>query len=542
MNPVANPELLARLAELRQEDEALTRRKQLREAYGINFYVPHAKQDKFHSVGDKVGRYCRTGNRGGKTKCGAAEDVSWCIGGRVFYQSSFDVLDGKRNVVRRHVGSKDHELVKKGIPNYPVKGLLVVADWDKAKDIFTNREGSYETWGELFQLIPREAVEKVHLSRGGHVDQIWIKRLTEFGGGTSTLMIDTVESFKHSKMSQESSDFDFIHNDEPSPREMFVANVRGLADRRGKFWFNCTPIDQLWIDSMFTPPGQYSVKEAKDGLDFVTKEGSSRFMITWSIRDNPHITEEGIRDFESNLTREERQCRIDGLPLAFAGLIYKEFIYDLHVLCDVPKGWQDYHLPPRNYTVRVWLDYHTRLPQAVLFVATDPKGRVFVYDELFDDNLIDPVAKSIVAKTKDYFVPEMEIDPFALIPHPVTEHSVQDDLLDYGLWFDPATKDLTTGINKVRQRLLERDPDGMPTIFFSPRLTETLFEFSHYVYDIKKNEPKDADNHMMENLYRAILNGLSYIEPPNNKPVVQKQFVIRDGVDRLMSQPGNLLR
>lgn len=542
MNPVANPELLSRLAELRQEGEALRRRKILRESYGINFYVPHAKQDKFHSVGDKVGRYCRTGNRGGKTKCGAAEDVSWCIGGRVFYQNSFDVLDGKRNVVRQHVGRKDHELVRKGIPDYPVKGLLVVADWDKAKDIFTNREGSYETWGELFQLIPREAVEKVHLSRGGHVDQIWIKRLTEFGGGTSTLMIDTVESFKHSKMSQESSDFDFIHNDEPSPREMFVANVRGLADRRGKFWFNCTPIDQLWIDSMFTPPGQYSVKDAKDGLEFLTKEGSSRFMITWSIRDNPHITEEGIRDFEANLTREEKQCRIDGLPLAFAGLIYKEFIYDLHVLCDVPKGWQDYHLPPRNYTVRVWLDYHTRLPQAVLFIATDPKGRVFVYDELFDDNLIDPVAKSIVAKTKDYFVPEMEIDPFALIDHPVTEDNIQDEFLTYGLWFDPATKDKSTGIKKVRQRLLERDPQGMPTIFFSPHLTETLFEFSHFVYDIKKNEPKDENDHMMENLYRAILNGCPYIEPPNKVSVKQKPFVIRDNIDRLMSQPGSLLK
>lgn len=531
-----------KLAALRQQHEALVRAKTLRESYGINFYVPHAKQDKFHSAGHKTGRYCRTGNRGGKTKCGAAEDVSWCIGGRVFYRNSFDVVDGRRNVVRSHVGTRDHELVTKGIPDYPVKGLLVVADWDKAKEIFTGRDGSYENWGELFQLLPRDAIKKVHLSRGGHIDEIVIKRLTEFGGGESLLRLDTVESYKHSKMSQESSDYDFIHVDEPCPRPMFVANGRGLADRRGKFWFNCTPIDELWIDSMFTPPNMYSVKDAPTGLDFVNKDGASRFMITWSIHDNPWMTEEGIRDFESLLTREEKVCRLHGLPLAFAGLIYKEFVHDLHVLCDVPTGWEDYHLPPRNYTIRLWMDYHTRLPQAVLFLATDPKGRVFVYDELFDDNLIDPVAKSIVAKTKDYFVADQEIDPFALIDHPVTQENIQDELLTYGLWFDPATKDKSTGINKVRQRLLERDPQGHPTIYFSPRLNETLFEFSHYVYDIKKNEPKDENDHQMENLYRAVLNGLEYVEPPNKNRPVSKPYVIREGVDRLMEQPRNLLQ
>lgn len=540
---MADLETLDRLTALRQENESLRRAKALRESYGIDFYVPHAKQDKFHSVGDKIGRYCRTGNRGGKTKCGAAEDVSWCIGGRTFYRNSFDVVDGKRNVVRRHVGTRDHELVTKGIPNFPVKGLLIVADWDKAKEIFTGREGSYENWGDLFQLIPRDALgpRSVHMSRGGHVDLITIKRLTEFGGGASTLRIDTVESFKHSKMSQESGDYDFIHVDEPCPRGMFVANARGLSDRRGKFWFNCTPIDELWIDSEFTPPGQYSVKSATDGIEFITKDGASRHMITWSIDDNPHMTPEGINEFMSLLTREERECRRHGLPLAFAGLIYKEFIYDLHVLCDVPSGWQDYHIPPKNYTVRLWWDYHTRLPQAVLFFATDPKGRVFVYDELFDDNLIDPVARAIVAKTKGYEVPEMEIDPFALIPHPVTEESIQDELLKYDLWFDPATKDLSTGTNRVRERLAERDPQGMPTISFSPRLSQTLFEFSHYVYDLKKNEPKDQDNHMMENLYRAILNGLAYVEPKNNLPK-QKPFIIRPNVDLAMSNPGNLSR
>jgi hypothetical protein len=537
MDATATVETLARLTELRQENERLSRAKALRQSYGINFYVPHAKQDKFHTAGDKTGRYCRTGNRGGKTKCGAAEDVSWCLGGRVFYRNSFDVVDGKQNVVRRHVGGLNDPLVTKGIPQFPVKGLLVVADWDKAKDIFTNRDGSYETWGELFQLIPREALGKVHLSRGGHVDQINIKRLTEFGGGESTLMIDTVESFKHSKMSQESSDFDFLHYDEPAPRNMFVANSRGLVDRRGKYWFNCTPIDEMWINDLFSPPGQHVVKSADAGLEFGTK-----FIITWSIYDNPYNTPEGIAEFESNLTREEKACRLDGLPLAFAGLVYKEFIYDLHVLCDVPVGWEDYHLPPKDHTIRVAWDVHQRIPQAVLLTATAPNGEVFVYDELFFDSLVTPTALSLKEKVKGRFVCDYWIDPFAVIPSAVTNESVLDELAKHDLYFDKGSKDLDLGVSKVREKLLERTTGKMPTIWFSPKLQELLFEFTHYVYDVEKNKPKDKDDHMLENLRRLVLGGLEYIAPPSNAPRKSKPFVIRDNADLSFRQPTSLLK
>jgi hypothetical protein len=418
--------------------------------------------------------------------------------------------------------------VTSGISRGPVKGLLLVNDWDKAMEIFTNRTGSYENWGALFKLIPRDALGRPHVSKGGHIDQIPVKRLTEFGGGESVLYIDTVESWKHANMSAESSYWDFIHMDEPCPRPMFVAHKRGLMDRNGKFWVNCTPLSEMWINDEFVPNDRHVVDSAPEGLEFnkLADGAGSRFMITWSVYDNPFNSKEAIAEFEVGLTREERECRLFGLPLNMAGLIYKEFVYDLHVLCDVPSGWKDYHLPPKDYTIRVWWDYHIRLPQAVLFFATDPKGRVFVYDELYGENRIAPVARAVVEKTDDYFVAEMEIDPLAVVPHPVTDESVIDELAKFGLFFDRASKDLALGINKVRERLSERDHNGMPTIFFSPGLAQTLFEFTHYVYDPKTNKPRDEDNHMMENLYRAILNGLGYIER-RGMVYSPKPFVVR---------------
>jgi hypothetical protein len=531
------------LARLRQQVSVVRRVKELKEAYGLNFYRPHFKQHMFHVNGCATGRYSRFGNRTGKTVCGAAEDVSWLIGGRLFYRETFDIITGnERKVVGRHVGTRDHELVTKGVPDYPVKGLLVCSDWDKAKEIFTNREGSYDMWGDLFQLIPRESLGKPHVSRGGHIDQIPVKRLTEFGGGESLLYVDTVESYKHARLSQESSDWDFIHYDEPPPQTMFLANKRGLSDRHGKFWINATALEEMWVNDEFCPPKQQTLLNVpQDGLVFNKADGVSRYVISASIYDNPYISPEGVAEFAASLNKDEKECRLHGLPMAMAGLIYKEFEYDQHVLGELPDEWTEFWIAPKNYTIRWWWDYHTRLPQAVLFFATDPKGRIFVYDELFDDNLIDPVCKSIIGKTKNYFVADTEIDPFAIIPHPVTKESIQDELMKYDIFVDPATKDLSTGINRVREKLKERDAQGNPTIYFSPRLTQTLFEFSHYIYDLKKQEPKDENNHMMENLYRAVLNGLPYVEPPQ-KSYKPKTFVVKDNVDREMAAPKNILK
>jgi hypothetical protein len=522
------------LAELRRERDLLLRQRKLREAYGINFYRPHWKQHKFH-ITDAVSRYARTGNRFGKSELGIHEDVAWCMGGRVWYREAFDIMgtekvihpDGTWEYVpvvkEHHPGGLSHPYVTRGIPGRPVKGLLIVVDWDMAKRIFTNNEGSWETKGKLFKAIPREAIGKCTLSRGGHMEKVEIKRPNEFGGGSSTLSIDTIESYKHNKLGAESADWDFIHIDEPCPEKLYKAHARGLMDRDGRDWFTCTPLDEMWINDKFTPPGRKTVDEVAE-VEFEGKLESGQktgkmFIITGAIHDNPHMNAAGVARYEAGLTREEKQCRLFGLPLAMAGMVYKEFIYDMHVLADVPTGWKAYHLPPLDYTIRVAWDVHgARIPQAILFAATAPTGDVFIYDELFCEPLITPCAKLVKKKLEHRFVVSQIIDPRALIKNPVTNSAdVIEAIQEEDLYFEAASKDLTTGISKVKEKLEERHVvTKLPTIYFAPHLTQTMYEFSHYIYDLEKNEPKDQDNHMMENLYRLILNGLDYIEPPSD--------------------------
>lgn len=527
-------ELESRRQVLARENENLRRQKALRESFGINFYRPHWKQHKFHTT-KATGRYGRTGNRFGKSEMGVGEDVAWCRGGREWYRNEFDVKDGEGKVRYQHPGGWDHPFVTLGIPKRPVKGLLLVENWKKARQVFTNREGSPDMWGKLFKLIPREAVGKITRSTGGDIIQIEIKRPKEFGGGSSTLTIDTIQSYKNAPQSAESADWDFIHVDEPCPESMFEAHSRGLMDRNGSYWFTCTPLDEMWINDKFTPNGQSVISDNVD-LKFesvIDGEILTKYIITGSIYDNPYRTPAGVAEFVSGLTEEDKQCRIYGYPLALAGAVYREFIYDLHVLCDKPLGWAEYWLPPKNYTVRVAWDVHgARKPQAILLAATAPDGTVFIYDEMFYEPLIKPNAQLLKRKVEPYFVADQIIDPRALIKNPVTGTAdVLDALAEEDLYFDPGSKDMMAGISATKSKLLERHvTSSLPTIFFSPKLTRTMFEFSHYVYDLEKNEPKDKDDDMMENLRRLILNGLDYVEPPSDDDwkVRNREYVIRD--------------
>lgn len=536
------------LTELQAERDALLKIKDTIQSNGINFYRPHAKQHRFHLC-NATGRYVRTGNRFGKSELGIAEDIAMCRGGREWYRYAFDILNGAGQVVDHHPGGFNHPLVTSGIPRRPVKGLILVVDWEMAHKVFTNREGAYETWGKLFKLLPKDAIHSVKLSRGGHVHEIFIKRPKEFGGGVSSLTIDTIESWKHNKLAGESADWDFIHIDEPCPEDMFNSYARGLADRNGRYWFTCTPLDQMWINDTFCPPGMRLVEHTPDsGIEYkVDGTSSRRFIITGSSYDNPHKNIAGLEEMASRLSSAERAARIDGLPKAFAGVIYREFIYDLHVLCDLPAGWHAYDNPPKDYTIRVAWDVHDAKPQAILVVATSPQGIAFVCKEWFFDRLIQPNVIELKSWLEGRNVVDLLIDPKAVNPDPRDESTILDDLWAADLPFDKASKDLTLGISRVREKLNERrvTQSQLPTICFSPDLTETLWEFTHYLYDSKTNKPKDEHDHMMENLYRLVLNGLDYVEPAKENEYVTAPLRIRSNeidFSRDSAKPRSLLR
>jgi hypothetical protein len=467
-----NPEILAmklRLAELKRKKLELVRR------YGLHYYKPHAVQDKFHRAGTQFKRrMVRAGNRLGKSHMGCAEDCAWIFGERVWYPEGDPARRG-------------------GIPQHPVKLLTITTDWDKVDEIWTGEKGE---GGKVWKMLPRDRC-KVRRNHSGAIDTIE----ADINDRKSVWRFDTVKSFMSNPLGSESSDWDGIHVDEPCPEDMFKASARGLIDRGGSAWFTLTPLTEFWINDYFFP--QDTGGKIRGGV----------WAITASIYDNPYLTKEAIAEFEALLTDDEKQCRLLGIPLHLAGLIYKEFQWDAHVLKELPEGWVDWITPPKNWPRYFAIDPHPQTPHCVLFATVTPGGRRIYYHDLFLHCSIWELAEKIHGVHRDCRPVWGKMDPLGFIDDPITKTNMAIELERSGVFVEKATKALEQGILRVQGELKKRSKvDGQPPIGFTPSCRRALWEIQRYCWDEKENKPIDKDDHAMENLYRLELSDMLWID------------------------------
>lgn len=454
---------------------------------GVAMYRPHPKQDKFHRLGNFKFRYLRTGNRFGKSDCGSAEDVAWALGERPWY-------------------SKDDPARYVGIPQKCNKILILCTDWGKAKSVFTN-ETTGKTQGKLWKWIPKGSFVRRSTNHSGEINQVVVKSVW---GGESIIVIDTVAAYKQNSLRGESDWYDAIHVDEPIPQEMWTSFARGLVDTGGKAWFTCTPLMEPWINRFFIPSSRIVLNEAEPNYFQDSKQRTNRVVIVGTSYDNPFVAPEDIDEVMDGFSDRERTARLFGRPIDQAGTVHWPF-NDEHVYYETPPGWADVNIPPLDYTVRCHIDFHRCTPYAVLFSATAPDGTVYFFDEIWEQCSTDSIAYQIQQKLKNYFVPIIWMDPSGFIKTMQEETTFADDLINYGIVAEKASKDLTRGINMTNNML-----QMSGKLKFGNHLHRTLFEFESYVYDDpekKPDKPRDKNDHMMEGLHRLCLGGLDYINP-----------------------------
>ena len=455
--------LLRRRVEVKKQLLALAKKD------GLAFYKPHPKQDAFHRAGASYKmRFMRSGNRFGKTEMGAAEDAAWLRGERVFYPENDPARRG-------------------GIPQRPVKGLVIAQDWDMVKSLWTGEDG------KIRRYLPNDLIAQQTRNHSGAIDTIRLKR-------GSSLKFDTVKSFMSNPMGAESQDWDFIHVDEPCPQDMYTSHARGLVDRAGCSWFTLTPLREPWINDMFFPDNPVA--------------NLSTWVETGTIDDNPYLTQEAKAAFAALLTDDEKECRLYGIPMNLVGLIYKSYSKEKHLLKKVPDGWDDFHLPPKHWPIAFLIDPHPQTPHCVTFVTISPHGtRVYFYD-IFKHCSIEELAAEIRPVIAGRYVIEARMDPLGFINDPITESNMAAELAKHGVYVMKATKGLAQGILKVQGELKKEN-----AIKFCPTARRTLWEITRYSWDEKENKPVDKDDHAMENLYRAESLELQWSERSHNFPV-----------------------
>lgn len=504
-------ELLQRRVEIQRRLIALSK------ANGLAFYRPHYHQHLFHSSPAKR-RGAFTGNRFGKSKMDGAETVAWAVGERTWYKAAFDIegvdiVNGKRvRVVRaHHPGGEHHPLVRQGIPPYSTRQLVVCANWDKVEEIWTQQASDRP--GYIWQFMPAGSA-RGYTNHAGVISQI-----VHSSGSIIDFM--SVDAFKKNPMVAESSNYDRVVFDEPAPRQLWKGVARGLVDRNGQADFALTALEEAWIPEKFD--GDPDAKSGIGNDDDRPFPRHLRYSFRASMLDNPHLSDESIANYENELTEDEKQCRLSGIPLEYSGLVYKEFKKDIHVLSSIPDGWQDYHLPHKSCILYCRVDTHPVKPHAVSFFAVGPAEIPIQCHEIFQACDADQLAQTIQSyiRLTGCFLGGIKVEPAAWVQDPSTRTtSIAKTLSAHGLFIRKASKDLTNGILTVRSALRQK------RILFSPNLKRTLWEFSRYRFDPETGKPIDENDHMMENLYRLVIDGVRFFDPDSsNFAIPDEDFV-----------------
>jgi hypothetical protein len=476
--------------------ELLLQKAELVKENPLKYYAPHLKQSLFHSQGEVKHRAVFAGNRFGKSQMGVSEDGAFLVGERAWLPSG----DPARIA---------------GIPQRPVKLLVITTDWDKVDEIFTSERGE---GGKLWRCLPRGIVKSKKRNHSGAIETM------ELTNG-SLIRFDTVKSYEVNPQGSESSDWDAIHIDEPCSQDQYKAVSRGLMDRGGKDWFTLTPLKEPWIYDMFFSRENDDIKSLDTGLSH------GNF---WAIRgttyDNPYLDPEDIKDYEDSLSEDEKTCRLHGIPLELSGMIYREFSYSRHVYKECPKDWKDLNLPPVNWPTIVSIDPHPQTPSMVLFSAIGPGETVYFYDELFERVTVEELAYNILSRTKDRHNVKFICDPWVFSEHALTGQCVARDLARLGVPVRKASKDLQGGILRVKQELKKEN-----RLAFSCRLRETLYEFAHYVWAERENKPRDKDDHAMECLYRVLQENPRFFLPKYDRNMLIPELTMTVTPDTLLS-------
>jgi len=299
--------------------------------------------------------------------------------------------------------------------------------------------------------------------------------------------------------------------DEPPPRDKYVATLRGLVDFRGRRWLTLTPLTQPWIYD-----------------EIYANQDPNTFTTTMDIRDNIYLKEEAIQEFEDSLTYEEKEARLHGRFLHLTGLIYKEFTPESHIIDppDIGEDWTRY----------MAIDPHERTPTAVLWLAVDPKGNHYLYDELWlKDMDIKQISDAILAQEGEQSARIRLIDPHADKDNIAAGgFNVRKELMRHGVFTQRANSDPMLGKARIRQALTPRFSSltklRAPQLKVSAYCKQTIFEFQHYIWDEHRRnkeefDPKDVakkkNDHFMDCLRYIYNSDPRYIPPEEEEDEIQ---------------------
>jgi phage terminase large subunit-like protein len=319
--------------------------------------------------------------------------------------------------------------------------------------------------------------------------------------------------------------------DEPPPDKILKATIARMR-RGGIIIITATPISgSAHLYDMFAK-GEVEVEVVLREGEEPVKILRSVYHVTADVESackehgiRGHLSHEDIARMVAEYPEDERQARVYGKFAHLIGLVFKKFDRNVHVI-------PPFNINDRDFVVYEYLDPHPRNPDAALWLAVDRKGTKYVIDELWyqPDDVPDLAAK-IKAKATQYRLGGRWADPWIFNKdqhHGSNDRNLDEQLSDEGLTYLKAPKQRTASDKKIETALNHHIVNGHmvrpPELYIFDTCKRTIFEFEHYRWDEwkgktgdnrnRKEKPVDKDDHMIENLGRALISDHRFFEKP----------------------------
>lgn len=277
-------------------------RREKEQRFAINrlaHYVPYEKQREFHAKGclPIYERLFMAGNQLGKTYAGAAE-TAFHLTGR--YP---DWWPGRRwdRPISALAGSVSSELTRDGIQRLLVGTPKVEADWGTG----------YVPKDTLLDWSRRQGVADA-------LDSITVKHV---GGGASTLLF---KSYDQGREKWQANTVDLVWLDEEPPEDVYNEGVTRTTATNGSTYLTFTPLLGM----------------SKVVRRFLNEKDEHRAVVTMTIHDAGHISEEDRKRIIARYPEHEREARAMGVPILGSGVIFP--IADSRILIPpfrIPDHW-----------------------------------------------------------------------------------------------------------------------------------------------------------------------------------------------------------
>jgi hypothetical protein len=302
------------------------------------------------------------------------------------------------------------------------------------------------------------------------------------------------KSYKEGVSGMKSTSIGGYWFNEETPFSLVHEVQRGTRDYHSRGWADFTPVEareQEWIDAYEKPPPGWKFYHLNSLCNTATPDPS----------DPTRTVAENIREWLESVPEDQREMRTIGKFCVLQGQVFKEWRKAIHV-CDpfrIPQHWRK---------VR-GIDFGWNNPFCCLWVALDPDGCYWVYDEHYQSQRmnwehVEAINKREWDDSQPWFGPTY------------SDHDAQQrgELAGLGINCTPANKSILQGIDALRALMMVQ-ANGKPKLRVFKTCLNLIKELPSYRWPEgtsgrnPADMPLDKDNHALDALRYAIFSDMN---------------------------------